>query len=111
MADADKSRQDEFYATVDRETADERERQSSKVLYEALKGRRDDVGGASRLPADDRQLSETILAEARKRSAQISAGTRRSTQVLATPARPIPGWLILAWLAAIAAVVAALTLF
>ncbi|HYE05303.1 MAG TPA: hypothetical protein VEL07_07210 [Planctomycetota bacterium] len=108
---AETPRQDEFYATVDRETADERERQSSKVLYEALKSRRDDVGGASRIPADDRQLSETILAEARKRSAQISAGTRRSTQVLATPTRPIPAWLIIAWLAAIAAVITALTVF
>src|SRR5690349_1203116 len=85
---------DGFDAVVDREAADERERQDSKLLYQALKERRAEVGGESRLPAEDKQLSETILAEARKRSAQISAGTRRSTQVLATPARPVPAWLI-----------------
>ena len=99
---------DDVYATIDREAADDRERQASRVLYEALKANRDAIDGESRLPAEDRQLSETILAEARRRSAQISAGARRSTQVLAAPAKPIPTWLILAWLLAIAAVIVAI---
>ncbi len=110
MATSDKKTED-FFSTVDRETADERERTDSKVLYQALVERKDALGAQGSLPAEDKQLSENILNQARQRSAQISGAARRGPSgTTAAPARGIPWWLIVAWILAIAAAFAAFKL-
>jgi hypothetical protein len=75
----------------------------SQVLAQALKERRDRLSGSAAVPADDRVLSERILADARTRSAEISA--RRSGGGASGGARDarIPWWLWLLWVLAIAA--------
>ena len=99
---------DDLYATVDQEAKDDAERRESRVLVDALRTRRDQLDGASQIPAKDAKLSEQILGEARKRSAQISASRQASiSQALHPPSKPIPWWLWLAWILAIAAVVVA----
>ena len=89
----------------DRDARDEAERRESRVLLDALTQRRTLLGGESTVP-DDRKLSETILAAAQKRSAQIRA-SQISTTRLETSNAAIPWWLKLAWVAAIVGVVAA----
>ena len=99
---------DDLYAVVDKEAKDDAERRESRVLVDALRTRRDQIDGASQIPAKDVKLSEQILGEARKRSAQISASRQASiSQALTPPAKPIPWWLWLAWILAIAGVVSA----
>ena len=96
---------EDLYAVVDREAKDAAERHESRVLIDALHSRRGLLGGASQIPARDAKLSEQILGEARKRSAQISASRQASiSQALTPPTKPIPWWLWLAWAVAIAAV-------
>ncbi|MCK6489719.1 MAG: hypothetical protein L6R48_15605 [Planctomycetes bacterium] len=87
---------------------DPEERRASQALLGALRDRRQALDGLAGAPADDKVLSERILAEARERSARISGGGRRSSSATAVDhGRPIPWWLWLAWaLAAAAAVVA-----
>ena len=107
MADPEPKDQ-ELYSTIDREARDDGERRDSKVIYEALKRRRDDIGGAAEIPAEDKQLSERILNAARTRSTQLSGA--RASAVSGRPAStgaPIPWWLIVAWIVAIAGVAAA----
>ncbi len=82
------------------------EQRDTRVLLDALAERRARVGGAADLPADP-ALSERILAEARTRSAQISGAGQHTTGRFAPKAQPIPWWLWLAWLAAIAGAVVA----
>lgn len=99
---------EDLYAVVDREAKDDAERRESRVLIDALRNRRDQLGGSSQIPLRDSKLSEQILGEARKRSAQISASRQASiSQALTPPTKPIPWWLWLAWAVAIAAVVLA----
>lgn len=101
------SRED-IYSVVDKEAKDDAERRESRVLVDALRARRDHLDGASQIPAKDPKLSEQILGEARKRSAQISASRQASiSQALHPPSKPIPWWLWLAWILAIAGVVSA----
>jgi hypothetical protein len=103
---------EDLYSVVDREAKDEAERRDSRVLFDALHARRSEVGGLSQIPIRDNKLSEKILSEARKRSAQISASRQSSiSQALQPPARPIPWWLWVAWLIAIAGVVAAFSVY
>lgn len=102
------SSREDLYAVVDREAKDDAERRASRVLVDVLRSRRDQLDGASQIPAKDVKLSEQILGEARKRSAQISASRQASiSQALTPPAKPIPWWLWLGWILAIAAVVVA----
>ncbi len=99
---------EDHYSVVDREAKDDTERRESRVLIDALRSRREQLGGSSQIPARDSKLSEQILGEARKRSAQISASRQASiSQALTPPIKPIPWWLWLAWLLAIAGVVTA----
>jgi hypothetical protein len=103
---------EDLYSVVDREAKDEAERRESRILFEALQARRGQLDGASQIPAKDTKLSEQILGEARKRSAQISASRQSSiSQTLNPPARPVPWWLWLAWIVAIVAVVVAFSLY
>ncbi|MBA3938855.1 MAG: hypothetical protein H0X38_15515 [Planctomycetes bacterium] len=97
---------EELFAVVDQEATDEAERRDSRILYDALAARRDQVGGVSEIPAEDRTLSGKILAEARNRSAAITASRRgaNTSQSLQSRSRPIPWWLWLAWITAIVAV-------
>ena len=97
---------DDLFATVDREAKDDAERRESRVLFDALANRRDLIGGVNQIPAKDEKLSEQILGEARKRSAEIRASRQSTGQAAQAAVRPIPWWLWLAWIAAIAAVVA-----
>lgn len=94
----------ELYAQIDREAADDRERTASKALYRALKENRQDISGQAQIP-DDPRLSERILAEARTRSAQISAASRRAEAEHQSGG--IPWWLWLAWALAVAGFAAA----
>lgn len=104
----DMASRDDLYAVVDKESKDDAERRESRVLVDALRNRREQIDGASQIPAKDAKLSEQILGEARKRSAQISASRQASiSQALNPPSRPIPWWLWLAWILAIAGVVVA----
>ncbi len=103
---------EDIYSVVDREAKDEAERRESRVLLDNLAARRAEIGGASQIPAHDNKLSEQILSEARKRSAQISAARQSSiSSTMAPPARPIPWWLWVAWVAAVTAVVAAFSYY
>ena len=79
------SSREDLYSVVDREAKDDAERRDSRVLVDALHSRRDQLDGASQIPAKDAKLSEQILGEARKRSAQISASRQASiSQALST---------------------------
>ena len=103
---------EDIYSVVDREAKDDAERRDSRVIYDALLARRSEVGGLSHIPIRDNKLSEQILGEARKRSAQISASRQSSiSQALQPPARPIPWWLWLAWIVAITGVVVAFSIY
>jgi hypothetical protein len=74
------------------------EQRASRVLVRALGERSQTLGGGG-LPADDRVVSERILAEARVRSARIAG-----EQAVPPPpaASAIPWWLWLAWAVALA---------
>ena len=99
---------EDLYAVVDREAKDDAERRESRILIDALHHRRGQLDGASQIPVRDTKLSEQILGEARKRSAQISASRQASiSQALTPPTKPRPWWLWLAWAVAIAAVASA----
>jgi hypothetical protein len=99
---AEPRREDSFEA-IDDTTADPAVRKDSQLIYDALRERRDDLKTEKSLP-EDRALSEKILAEARTRSAQISASRGGSSHRAQAVAAGIPWWLIVAWIIAIAAV-------
>ena len=100
---------DDIYAVDDREAKDDAERRESRVLYEALRARKDQIDGINQIPAKNDKLSEQILGEARKRSAEISGVARQPSpsQAIQIATRPIPWWLWLAWVVAIAGAIAA----
>lgn len=97
----------DLFAEIDRTAKDEAERRDSKAIYAALKQHAPTVGGQASLPADDRQLSERILGQARTRSAEVAAAKRTASARLATQGAPIPWWLILGWVLAIVGLIAA----
>ena len=84
------------------------ERRQSKVLMEALATRKDALGAAAQLPAQDHALSERILGEARRRSEQISASDNPaiSSRAMAQSER-VSWWIWVAWAVAIAGTVLA----
>lgn len=100
--------QDELYATIDREAADERESVATKELYEALVKHRSELSGEGALPRQDEGFSERVHREAAKRSAEISAYRGSSGRQQAAEGAPIPSWLIALW---VLAVIGALALF
>ncbi len=102
---------DELLKVVDREASDEAERRESRVILEALRTRKDQIGAVNQIPARDEKLSEQILSQARSRSAEISATRQRSgSQAVEAASKPIPWWLWLAWLVAIVGAIAAFKL-
>lgn len=72
------------------------DRKASQIMVDALRAHRDAASGAAGVPEQDAQLSSKIMAEARSRSQEIREAAARRVE------RPIPWWLWLAWLAAIA---------
>ncbi len=106
MSEASEAGEDEIGAAIDSGTHDDAERKDSRLIYQALRDRKDALGAEAAIPAEDKSLTERILTEARTRSAEISA-TRGGSGHRAQPlSRAIPWWMLLAWLAAIAAVLA-----
>lgn len=78
------------------------ERRDSKALMEALAERKDSLGAASQLPAEDHALSDRILGEARRRSEQISASRNPAASThIPKAAERIPWWIYVAWVVAI----------
>ncbi len=104
---------DQTFAAIDELTSDPREAEDSKALYGLLAERKNEVGGGSAIPDDDQRLSHQIRSDAAKRSREVSALRQMasSNRFAADPGRPIPLWLWLAWVVAIAAVIAAWQLF
>jgi hypothetical protein len=98
------SSDEELFKVIDAEAANPREGTDSRLLYRTLTERRARLGAASELP-QDKALSEKILAEARSRSAQISASRKVSGPVVAV-SPGIPWWLWAGWVVAIAGVLA-----
>jgi hypothetical protein len=89
--------------------ASEAERRESRVLLQALSERRGQIGALAQIPADDRRLSEQILAQARSRSAEIRAAQQGSGAPPGAPlvSTPISWWLWAGWIIAILAIVLA----
>jgi hypothetical protein len=99
-------RRDEVIVSIQAEAANPAEERDSRVLVEALRAHRDAVGGVAAVPANDQRLSEAVMAEARTRSAQLrGAAAQFSNRVGSQPARSVPAWLWLAWLAVIIAAI------
>jgi hypothetical protein len=90
---------------VEEGTAEEgtaEERRDSQTLMAALAQRKELLGAASQLPAEDQALSEHILGEARRRSEQISASRNPAASTHSPKAsESIPVWLYVAWVVAI----------
>ena len=72
------------------------ERKASQIMVEALRAHRDKASGLAAVPPTDPQLSSKIMAEARSRSQEIRNAAAKRVE------KPIPWWLWLAWIAAIA---------
>jgi hypothetical protein len=105
MSDA----RDELMKVVDSQSQDEAERRDSRILYQALHERRNQIGAINQIPANDPKLSEQILSQARNRSAEISAARLTSgSQLVESASKPVSWWVVLAWLFAVVAVVLAL---
>ena len=99
--------QADLFAEIDRSARDGAERHDSKAIYDALQRHGPAVGGQASLPADDRQLSTRILAEARTRSAEVAAARRTTSARMPAQGAPIPWWVALGWVLAIAGLLAA----
>jgi hypothetical protein len=97
---------DELFAAIDEGTSDPAERVDSRLIYRTLLSRRDELKTEAGLP-EDRSMSEKILAEARSRSAQISASRGGSAHPAQAATRGIPWWMWLAWILAIGGLVGA----
>ena len=77
------------------------DRQASRAVVDVLRAHRATASGAAAVPAVDPALSSKVMAEARTRSQEI----RLAGRAPARADRPIPWWLWLAWIAALAAFV------
>ncbi len=103
MADAAR---EEMFQAIDAEAADPAEGKDSRLLYEALRQRKDQLKAEASLPVD-KALTEKILAEARTRSAHISASRGGASTRAPVVSAGIPIWLWIAWILAIAGVIVA----
>ena len=72
------------------------DRKASQIMVDALRAHRETASGSASVPLDDQQLSSKLMAEARSRSQEIRDASAKRVE------KPIPWWLWLAWLAAIA---------
>jgi hypothetical protein len=106
LAVAEAEKREETFSAIDAETKDAAERKDSRLIYDALRDRRDQLKTESSLP-EDKALSEKILAEARTRSAQISASRGGTSHRIPAASAGIPWWIWVGWAIAIAGVVAA----
>lgn len=79
------------------------DRQTSQAVVDVLRAHRGAVSGSAAVPEVDPVLSSRVMAEARTRSQEIRLS---ATSGPARVDRPIPWWLWLAWIVAIAAFVA-----
>ncbi len=102
---AESERRKALFETIDQEASDPQENQDSKVLFDALRDRREALGGASALPEEDPRLNESIRQAATRCSRELRGTTdgRRSTAALDVmkASEPIPAWLWFAWAVAI----------
>ena len=103
---SDAAERDEMLSAIDAEAKDPAESKDSRLLYDALRARRDQLKAETSLP-EDKALSEKILAEARTRSAQISASRGGTSHRVPVVTAGIPWWIWAGWVIAIAGVVAA----
>jgi len=92
---------------ADADGASEADQRDSQLIYEALRRHKDALAGEAQIPGDDRVLSERILAQARTRSAEIRGASRPSTSRHPGTGRPLPLWLIVAWIVVTAGLVLA----
>jgi len=95
---------EQLFEIIDREAADDAERSDSKVIYDALRSRQDELGGARAIPAEDQSLSERIHQEAVRRSEELRASKvqkHASSRLPFSEEQPLPVWLIIAWVAAV----------
>lgn len=97
-------------AIADEAGASEADKRDSQLIYDALRRHKGVLAGESRLPAEDRALSDRILNQARNRSAEIRAARSPSSRHLTT-GTPLPWWLILAWVLVAVGMAAAWVLF
>jgi len=111
MGDVSNTNEHETFSAIDKEAANDGEKRDSRILYQALSRNREALGGQAAVPADDRHLSEKILASARSRSAEIAAGQRKASARHSVSGAPIPWWLWLAWVVALGGLVAAFWYF
>lgn len=75
----------------------EADRQASAHMVSALRAHRDQVSGIASIPLQDEHMSSALLASARSRSQEL----RKAATKASASERPIPLWLVLAWLAAL----------
>ena len=100
---AEPTARDQMLSAIDAEAKDPRERTDSRLLLDALSERRDQLKAESALP-EDKALSEKILAEARTRSAQISASRGGTSHRVPVVSAGIPWWIWAGWVLAIVGV-------
>lgn len=100
---ADSERRKALFDTIDQESEDPVEGQESKVLYDALRERREALGGEAALPEDDPQLTESIRDAATRRSQELRSGSKASSAGLDAmkPSAPVPVWMYAAWVLAV----------
>lgn len=94
-------------AISDADGVTEADKRDSQLIYDALRRHKDALAGEAKLPAEDRVLSERILAQARNRSAEIRETSRPATSRHLSTGRPLPLWLIVTWIVVAAGMVAA----
>jgi len=78
----------------------EADRKDSQIMVDALRAHRDSASGTAAVPLSDPKLDAQVLGEARTRSQEIRQAAAKRVE------RPIPWWLWLAWIAAIALFIA-----
>ncbi|MDA3960567.1 MAG: hypothetical protein PF961_07235 [Planctomycetota bacterium] len=99
-----------LFETIDEEAESPDENKASKLIYDALRDGAGSLGGAAAIPADDRQLTESIREAATRRSQDLKTDRKRTSSMNEMQrSRPVPTWLWVAW--AVAIVGAAVAVF
>ena len=95
--------QSDIEALIDAEAPDEQESRATKQLYEALLAHRSALDASE--GGDPKAFSEAVRREASRRSAEITAYRQgQSSPLPALDGKPVPRWMIAAWLLAFVAV-------